>query len=290
MSISIVRKGERKVRSRGLLIGSPNSGKTRILNSIEEERVIVLSFPGEKGVKSIPLEQENIESLVLESGPLSNEADQAERYARSMEQYQVVLKVTRQILRGEYGEYDIFFLDGFSKFYETILDVVCKGRFLQGIVFSETGDYTTRLYQASHTLARNYLSEIYESSLFPLVITTCWEKLREPDQNASSEEVREHVRKGKRVWMPALPGQMGDLATGEFDWCVRASYTMPGVCSHCIALSRAGKQKDVPASLHGTFQVLPYDDVQCVGVKGRSISPQYTFIHQEWRILKALVS
>src|SRR6266446_7795866 len=151
MPITVITGKERKLESRGLIIGSPNTGKTRLLNFIEEERVLVVSFPDEKGVKSIPMEKDNITSILFGVEPLPEEAEQSHRFQRSKEKYHVVLTATRRILKGEFGSYDVLYLDGFSKFYETILDVVCKGRYLKGDVFEETGSYTTRLYQASHT-------------------------------------------------------------------------------------------------------------------------------------------
>lgn len=274
-------------KSRGLIIGSPNTGKTSLLHTIEDN-VIVYSFPDEKGVRSIP-QSDNIISLIPVYDTLSEEANSSEHYQLSVEKYNTTLSTIRRILKGEYGQADILFLDGLSKFYEIILDITGKGKYLQGKAFETSGDYTTRIYGQAHVLFRNFLSEIYQNSTHKYIISTCWEKLSHDDENASDSEKRDNLKHGRRVWLPALPGQMANLSTGEFDWCIRAGFTHNLQCTMCRAFSSKNMKDKIIEGEHHTFQLRPYEDVQCVAVKGTRNKAIPTFIHQEWNYLKSYI-
>jgi len=232
-------------------------------------------------VKSLPMETEAVRSLIVTSEPLAESATLLERYQLSLEKYQATLAITRQILTGKHGAYELFFYDGLSKFYELCMDIVSKGRYLQGQVFDEKGDYTTRLYGHAHQLFRNYLTEIYMSNT-PLFVATAWERLAGEDENASEAEKRTAQRTGQRVWLPAFPGQMGYTINGEFDWSIRAGLSYPQECDSC-AVYRKHKETaaEVATGQHYTWQLKPRGDVQHVGVKGLyHIVP--TYVHQSW--------
>lgn len=278
-----------KPLSRGLIIGSPNTGKTSLLQTITQERVIVYSFPDEKGIKSIPQDQDNIIALTPTYDTLPENASQSEYLQLSLDKYNITLQTIRKILKLEYGEGDVLFLDGLSKFYETVLDITGKGKYLQGRAFENTGDFTTRIYGQAHVLFRNFLSEIYLNSTFQYVISTCWEKLSHEDENASEQEKRDNLKHGRRVWLPALPGQMANLSTGEFDWCIRAGFTHTLHCTMCKAFTKKNLKDKVIEGDHHTLQLRPYEDVQCVAVKGSRNKIIPTFIHQEWEYLKSYI-
>lgn len=277
------------IKSRGLIIGSPNTGKTSLLETITEDKVIVFSYPDEKGIKSIPQDKENIIALCPVYETLPEEATPQDHFNLSMEKYQVTLQTTRQILAGKYGEGDIFFGDGLSKFYEIILDLTAKGKYLRGLAFDDKGDYTTRIYGQAHVLFKNYLSEVYLNGTFKYIIMTCWEKLSHEDENASDQEKRDNLRHGRRVWLPALPGQMANLSSGEFDWCIRAGFTSRMNCTMCNAFAKKGLKQNIIDKEHHTFQLKPDEDVQCVAVKGSRTRNIPTYIHQEWDYLKSYI-
>jgi hypothetical protein len=287
--IKVIKNKEAK-KVRGLLIGSPNTGKTSFLETIKDERVAVLSFPDEKGIKSIPI-QDNIESFTFEIDPLPEGASTQDRYKASMEKELAISTLTNSILKGDYGHFDIFFGDGLSKYYELCLDIVSRGKYLEGNPFDTEGAFTTRLYGNAHVRFRNYLSLVYSSSI-PISLFTCWEKLGYEDENISDKDKRDNLRVGNRVWLPALPGQMANLSTGEFDFVVRTGFTNTPLCDMCKAFA-SNTNKDIQALVqkgeHHTLQLQPKNDVQCVGIKG--IRKRYipTFIHQEWSYLKGYV-
>ncbi len=270
--------------SRGLIIGAPNTGKTSFLSTIAEPTV-VLAYPDEKGIRSIPV-ADHIQAYIFDSLPLVPEATVQEHYAASLDKYHNVLAVTRTIL-AQKDKPEVLFLDGLSKFYDLILDVVTKGKYLQGRPFDETGDYTTRLYGNAHTLFRNYLSEIYLSAL-PTIIATAWERLTYDDEASSDQQKRQDTRQGLRVWVPALPGQMGNLAAGEFDWCVRTGLTRGAECTQCQMIKKKGGKP--LGDYHYTFQLQPWQHVQCVGIKGMKDHSIPTFIHQDWPMLRDFVA
>jgi hypothetical protein len=290
MPVTVLTKGERITRSRGLIIGGPNKGKSNLVNKIHDETVLVLSVPGEKGYKTIPQDQDNIEPIILIPDPLPENASALDQYEHSAERYNALLLTSRLILKGEYGAKDILFVDGLSKLYDIIMDVVCKGRYLKGEPFQERGDYTTRLYASAHMLMRQYLTELYDSKLFKLIICTAWERLIEPDPNASVAEAANTVRLGQREWVGAFPGQLGYLVPGEFDWTIRAAYTRPAVCTTCQLAAGQGKHTLAQRDGHLTYQLLPYDDCQCVGLKGMRVPRAATFIHQDWNVLRSFVT
>jgi hypothetical protein len=292
MTIHIRSMNTSPVKSRGLIIGSPNTGKTSLLTSMPEEMVICLSFPDEKGIRSIP-STPNIQSITFECEPVAEDeslslaANIQKHYVHSMEKYQAVLNATRSILKGNHGTADILFLDGLSKFYDLTLDIVTKGRYLQGIPFETAGDYTTRLYGNSHVLFRNYLSEIYLAERFSVIIATAWERLGQEEEDISESQKMQNTKQGQRVWLPALPGQMGNLAAGEFDWCIRAGFTLGRDCNTCQMIKKkGGKALD---DYHHTFQLAPDGKVQCVGMKGMRGRRVPTYIHQEWADLKQFI-
>ena len=287
--ITVLSKETVNIRSRGLIIGSPMTGKTSLLNTINDERVIVLNYPGEP-TKSIPI-KDNIQAVIFTYDTLPEDATLQDRYMLSMQKYQDVLSVTGKILKGELGEFDIFFGDGVSSFYNTVIDIVTRGRYLQGDVFdtSPNATYSTRLYQPAHTLFSGYIESIYNSTA-TTAIMTCWERLAIEDANASMQKQKEDIKSGERVWIPALPGQMGVIGPGKFDWCIRTGFTHTMQCDTCQALTRAGRGKDRVDGQHHTLQLMPNSDVQCVGIKGARMRRIPTFIHQEWSHLKGFIS
>ncbi len=274
--------------SRGLIIGSPNTGKTSFLSTIKDEKVIVISFPDEKGIRSIPI-QDNITPITFTYATLPEEATDLDHYNLSMTKYQETLKATRSVLSGKLDTCDILFLDGLSKFYEIILDITAKGKYLQGRAFDTSGTYTTRIYGQAHVLFRNYLSEIYNSSVCNYIISTSWEKLSHEDENSSDNEKRDNLKQGKRVWLPALPGQMASLSTGEFDWCIRTGFVSPYDCTMCKAFRSNNIKGEIFNEDHFSLQLKPFNDVQCVGIKGTKGRSVPTFIHQEWKYLKQYI-
>jgi len=275
--ITLRRKGE-SVKNRILVIGSPNTGKTSLLSTIEDEKVAVLSFPDEKGIKSIP-EKENIESFIFEIEPLKEECSNSDRYKLSLEKYNIVLSTTRSILK---QNFDLFFGDGLSKFYQVCLDVATKG------LYSSGNEFEARLYGTAHVLFSNYLNEVYSSPIKTTVFTS-WEKLGQEDENSSDQEKRENLKRGNRVWIPALPGQMANISTGEFDAVIRAGFTNTPLCSMCSIFREKKLESKIISGEHHTFQLKPKDDVQCVGIKGKRNKKIPTFIHQEWSYLKELI-
>src|SRR5438876_12161600 len=108
MPVSIRSGAIHAVKSRGLIIGSPNTGKTSLLATMNEENITCLSFPDEKGIRSIPTSS-NIQSITFECEPLGEDesltlqANVQRHYVHSMEKYQAVLNATRSILKGNHG-------------------------------------------------------------------------------------------------------------------------------------------------------------------------------------------
>ena len=277
MPVTIVRKTTRQALNRGLVFGGPNSGKTSLLLTMSNEKVTFLNMPDEKGTKTVP-QTENIDYYSLEYESLSNSAPASEWLQLSLDKYNSTLNLTREILSVQREPGEILFLDGLSKLAEVALAISTGG------IYAKDGTVPRprEQFKPSYTLVENYLTEIYMSRAFSTVICTAWQKLDDPDQNSSEDETKSKVKLGRRQWFPNFPGQLGLTIAGSFDWCIHAGTAMGVDCTQCK------DQNTIGMKLHPVYQLLPWDDVQCVGVKGKAIDK--TFIHQNWQVLKKLVS
>lgn len=286
-----VRSKTGSTKRRLLFAGEPQSGKTYSLRTFGiEGQVHILAMPGEKGIQSIP-EGENFHSYVFEVEPLPEDASLRDKLQVSLEKKDLVERTTRSILAGKEGKVDVFVADGLLKYHEIITDCVSGGRFLEGKPFETKGDYTTKLFGPAHQLFKNYLSEIYYSQV-PIFIGTTWVKYDFESENESQQQKESDLRHGMRKLYPHLPGQMRHDITGEFDGYIHCCWVEPTQCDMCKFFIKKGQTAHVIEEPHRVWQVKPKGEVVGVGLKdhtGRLSSGSFTYIHQDWQILKQLI-
>jgi len=138
--MSFVKYEKDNKRKRILIFGGPNTGKTSSLITCERPCVIV-TCPGEKGVKALPQEG-GIISYVFES----NETEKAKDVINQMEELidKVIATKPRTLV-----------VDGAVKLYDWYLDKVTTGAYGKG------EEFKARLYGNAHALFGHFLSHFF---------------------------------------------------------------------------------------------------------------------------------
>lgn len=291
---------EQSTKDRILITGKPNTGKTDSLatfiygtrdyqddsgnltkEAIEyanDRKMVVLTAPGEKGVKSLP------------SGPhITNYVYQTKE--DGSDSSSVVIKefeeLTGHVIYQE--KPDILAVDGSTKLYDYWLDALSGGEwFTRGIITTETKrgdelDETGKYIGRCHTLFGSYLAKLFNCPV-PIVVVTCWQELENRDENLTREQ---QIHAVKQQW-PALPGKMAKKIAGEFDCVLSASVGVkcwPSMVGQC----EEGRMNQE----HYLWQFLPKGDVAGVGIKGmkriKRFMKDQPYIHQNYRQLKQVM-
>jgi len=287
LALTILSKSltERKIRV--LFSGEPNSGKSYSLNTFSEEgEVHIISYPDEKGVRSLPV-GDNFHVYTFTYEPLPDDAKEGDYFDLLREKQRDVEILTRQLIKGEFGKVDVLVGDGLLKYYEICMGRLSRGKFTKGDPFETSGSYTTRLFGSGHQVFKNYLGEIYHSSI-PLFIGTTWVKYDFEEENLSDSQKRDQMKQGGQKLFPHLPGQMRRDVIGEFDASILCTWSMFNKCATCAVAQK--NNKPFEKEEHRVWQLCPFGDAQFVGIKDARIGKKYPiFIHQDWKILKSLM-
>jgi AAA domain-containing protein len=178
---------------RVLVYGPPDSGKTHSLATWPRP-VHIVSYPGEKGVSSIP-QAEGIKAYVWQMTP--------EERADSNAVINAVRKLTVDILSGKYGEVKTFAGDGLHKLCDYFLDTATAGHYLKG------EDFELKLYNRCYAAFKDYLTLVLSSNV-PYVVFTAWTG-KEGDEYKGQKTEWYNGR-----MYPDLPGKLAKQVTGEF--------------------------------------------------------------------------
>ena len=282
-----------------LISGMSQSGKTFSLRSFiygnydyfnEEEReeaieyaagksMVILSAPGETGVRSLPEDTEHITSYYEEV----TTGQDISSYAYSCAALDDFNNLYKEV---EKNKPDILAIDGGHVLYDHIFNKVTQGQWLSGEdmnINNETGKSdkyrAARFHDTAQKVFVNYLG-MYNSSAVPLFIMTVWEDWKA----ASSEGDRPQGIEAKRYLWPALAGAMSTKMPGKFD--ARLSARLERQCMH----KNCEHSKNLEE--HHVWQIYPKNDVMGIGVKGLKMSPAMMskpWIHQSWPVLKSLI-
>lgn len=202
-------------RTRVLINGAPNSGKTTSLLTFPGPRVI-LSYPGEGGYDSIPDHDPLTTKLVYVSDKLVSNPNSSQIITE-------VEKATVQAL--QVPGLQTFCGDGLHKLMAYVMDALSGGEYFAGSeVKTESAQNTSvldpRVWNQAERWLANYLAVVKQSAV-PYVVFTAWD--------ADKQERKAQKVKGEK-WsdmptsrMPALPGSMGRTVLGEFSVVVHAS-------------------------------------------------------------------
>lgn len=229
-------------RRRFLIGGEPNSRKTSALLSLlpviqkadPEAKLAILSYPGEKGYDTIPVDRDDIVPLIWREEPDKKGQDSATIV-------KMVYDTSIDVIGGKMGNVKAFCGDGLHKFFDYVLDSVTGGAYMGG------DEFEPKLYAVAHRWFTDYLNRIMHSGM-PIVAFTTWteyEADRQKKQGEKASDIPSHI-------YPALPGKMAKKIMGEFSAVFHQSLKSP-------------KPGDDPI---GCWQTRPYGEVWGAGIKG----------------------
>lgn len=220
-----------EVGRRVLVSGPPNSRKTSSLMTWPRP-IHILSFPGEKGHSSIPLDEPGVSAYVWEDEDVTKYSPTAV--------VNEVESATWKILAGKSGEIVSFAGDGLHKLYgwyygKARADLQASSNLPDDVI-------DARAYGLAHDNFTLYLTKVAHSTV-PFVVFTVWEGKELDDSDA---------KKGPSHIYPDLPGKMAKRIMGEFSVVVYSEVGLP-----------PAPDKPAPA----TWQLLPSGKVWGAGVK-----------------------
>lgn len=205
----------RKLTRRVLISGPPNSGKTTSLRTWPKPMAVV-SFPGELGVASLPIQEEGIDAYAFGEIDVTkpvNWIDIVEETRRLMAD--LTTKGTYQTVAG----------DGLHKLYHCYLNMVTVGKAAKGEAFDGR-----RAYPAASALFFGDL-RLWIQSGVPFSPWTVWIGRDKDDPTAEADKASTHI-------FPALPGQAGQDVVGEFALCVYAERQGQGQAARYVWLTK----------------------------------------------------
>lgn len=192
----------RKVR-RALLVGGPNTGKTTSLRTCTGGPATCLSFPGEMGTTSIPLQTldgHEITPRIWEGDCRGSAGAAAIRDLKA---------VTKNIIA---SKPHTLMGDGLHKLFPVFMDDVTFGAFSRG------DEFDAKLWSKGTGTFLDYLHSIMNSEV-PNVLFTIWQG-PEADSNTGAIDAG---KKDRHVY-PELPGKASSRIVGEFSltlYCFR---------------------------------------------------------------------
>ena len=220
-------------RKRLLISGEPNTRKTTSLLTLPKP-LAILSFPGEKGYDTIPLNDPQILPFIWQA----DETKKPDSHAILRE----VFNASTDLISGKHGKITSFSGDGLHKFFDYLLDSVTDGAYFAG------EEFEPKLYGLAYREFTEYLSRVMHTSI-PIVAFTCWaeaegDRTKKPGEKAS--DIPSHI------W-PALPGKLAKKILGEFSVAVHQTL-------------RRDKLSD--SETQGMWQTRPSGEVWGCGIKG----------------------
>src|SRR5262245_35758968 len=153
--------------NRVLLIGPPDSGKTRSARTWPHDDKNILfhvSYPGEKGTNTL-IREPGIKPFTYKMTPESK--------VSSRQVVNEVRQLTIDIISGKHGKCHVFFGDGLHKLCEFYLDVASEGAYFKGTEFEP------KLYTRCYGMFLDYINLVMQSDV-PYVVFTLWDG-KEPD-------------------------------------------------------------------------------------------------------------
>lgn len=179
-------------RSRVLINGAPNMGKTTSLGTFDPP-VHVVSVPGEHGTSSIP---EGVVGHVF--APIDPNAP------RNWQQDWLDTVNECVKIAKDHGPDVTLALDGLHKLYAVAMNVVTKG-----VAAQPEGDFEAKKYGNAWNLIKyGFLDRVLHLPV-RTVVMTCWVELEKDDPDDRSKEAA-------RSLLPSLPGQSATKIMGEF--------------------------------------------------------------------------
>jgi hypothetical protein len=246
---------------RTLIIGPPNSLKTTSLLTWPGLKAI-MSYPGEKGYDTLPLDRDDILPFVWKIGP--------EEDITKLNPHEIVKEVeqtTAKIIGGKYGDTPVqtFAGDGLHKLYEWYY---ARARRDLDSLNVEDNIKDARAYGYAHKDFIKYLTMVTHSSI-QYAVFTCWSARERDDPDNTSTKAPTHI------W-PALPGQMANLILGEFSVVMFAD-SMPVQPGSKLLKAR--------------WQLKPEGKVWGVGVKAPKVVVEKlpVFVEADWSKLEPML-
>lgn len=236
------------IRKRRILI-SGSTGMRKTTAALTAPKPLhIMSYPGEKGYDTIPLDNPGIKPYIWEYEPMEVEVNEAgveilKNKTSSSKVLQQVRMETNKILSGVYGPCTTFVGDGLHKLYQYFLDKAAGGLYFTG------GEIEGKHYGVAGIEFMEYINTVCHSNV-PVVIFTIWDAdekdrpLKPGEQQSTYKFVDVHK-------FPDLPGKLAKRILGEF------SVT-------CGAVLKSPKP-GVP--LEAYWQLSPGGDIHGVGVK-----------------------
>lgn len=235
-----------------------------------QRQMVILVCPGEKGIKSLPTDDDHITSYAYETAD-DDTVSSVKWSVTALKEFDAITTQVKQ------QKPDILVIDGFHSLYSHIMNKVTNGAYLSG------EDFDSKDYGAAHNMFGQYITALYHSSV-PTIIATTWEEWEAfRDENPTNSKV---IATTPRYLWPAIPGKMAKMIVGQFD--ARISSRIGKRCYHADCTeSKEGIE-------HHLWQVMSKDDVMGVGVKGMQKIPkrlkEVPYIHQNADILWKLIA
>ena len=293
-------------KTRLLISGLPNSGKTTSLPTFiygpyaytdvdslaslderekacryaDNKHMVIITCPGEFGVKSLPVDTPHITSLYYEASE-SDDVNSPEWSAHAIAEFDTICT---SVIK---DKPDILVYDGLHSLWMHLMNRSTNGDYLSGVDLNlnpstgRTDPYrSAKFYNQTHNNFGQYLAGLYTSSV-PFIIATTWE---EWESGKTEGEKPGDIASVRYLW-PAIPGAMAKNIVGKFD--ARVSARVEKRCCHqgCVDSKESND--------HYVWQFLPKNDVMGVGIKGikrfNASMKQYPYVHQNWDALQKLI-
>lgn len=283
-------------KQRILISGFPNSGKTTCLPTFlygdhdywsenvsehtaavehaHDYKMVIISCPGETGIKSLPTETKHITCYAYESpaeGPTSM------KYS-----VDVLKEFTEVLAMVTAGKPNILALDGIHGLWDHLMNRGTSGEYLAGLPVGDDGNpfSSARLYSQTHKAFGQFMAGLYHSPIHTIIATV----LEDWEAGSGNNTTRTPLpRTAPRYLWPAIPGEMAKKVVSRFD--ARLSCRMEEMCLHGRKLCKEFSHK------HFVWQFYPKGDVAGVGIKGMKLTKQMMdtpYIHQSAVALEAL--
>src|SRR5207244_945896 len=133
-----------------------------------QRKLVILVCPGEKGTKSLPIDNEHITSYFYEA---SDNLSDVKWSKEALQQFDII---SNQVIK---ENPDILIVDGFHALWSHIMNRTTDGDFLAGLdIGSDSNPYASaKLYSQAHNAFGQYITGLYHSQVQTIIATT-WEE------------------------------------------------------------------------------------------------------------------
>lgn len=182
-----------RARSRILIAGQPNMGKTVSLGTFDPP-VHVVNVPGELGGASI-----HEMAIRHDFAPPNPAVPRA-----WMQDWLDTVNRCVDIANGKYGPCATLAIEGLHKFYTLGLNVVTNG-----VNASIEGEFEARRYGNAWNIFKQKFLDVVIPLPIPTIVMTCWVELEADDPQDKSKDAA-------KSQLPKLPGKAATDIMGEF--------------------------------------------------------------------------